>query len=138
MSPPSGSGTGKHALLGSLSWPLVACAAVSRFHQRKTVVQWGVYMCVYKVCFPALRSPRNQLVRKAGSLQGTLDVFILIKLSLVVTFKQKQSCGYRRGKMNLPQEQTITPEKDAADRGLCASTGGTELRPFKWAGESIA
>ena len=47
----------------------------------------AVCVCVCKMCFPVLRSPRNQPVRKAWSLQGTLDVFIVIKLSLVVTFK---------------------------------------------------
>lgn len=40
-----------------------------------------------------LSPSRSQLVR---SPQGTLDVFILIRLSLVVTFKPKQSSGTDR------------------------------------------
>ena len=59
-----------------------------------------VCVCVCKMCFPPRRSPRNQLVRKAWSLQGTHDVFIVMKLSLVATFKRKQSRGYQRGRVN--------------------------------------
>ena len=118
LCPPSWSGTGKYALLGFLSWPLIAYTAVSWFNQREAVVRWCVCVCVCvcKVCFPALRSPRNQLVRKAWNLQGTLNVFIVIKLSLVVTFKWKQSCGHRREKINLHQKQRIIPEKIQLNR----------------------
>ena len=56
---PSGSGTGEHTLLGSVAWPLIAYVAVSRFNQREAMAQWGVYKCVCKMCFPALRSHRN-------------------------------------------------------------------------------
>lgn len=43
--------------------------------------------------YSMLSPSRSQLVR---SPQGTLDVFILIRLSLVVTFKPEQSSGTNR------------------------------------------
>ena len=44
--PPCGSGTGKHMLLGSLSWHLIAYTVVSRFHAREATAQWCVCVCV--------------------------------------------------------------------------------------------
>lgn len=42
LRPPSGSGAGKHVLLGSLSRHLMACPGLSRLHHREVAAQWGV------------------------------------------------------------------------------------------------
>lgn len=57
-----------------------------------------VDVCVYVQCVLLHWDPPGISWREAWSLQGTLHVFILIKLSLVVTFKLKQSCGHRQEK----------------------------------------
>lgn len=70
-------------------------------------------------------------------MQGTLDVFILIKLSLLVTFKPKQSSSTEGEKTELDPSRVT--QEDATERGLGfhRSTGWivTETRRANRAGE---
>lgn len=70
--------------------------------------------------YSMLSPSRSQLVR---SPQGTLDVFILIRLSLVVTFKPEQSSGTNRGRGDRAESQQSQKQL----RKVQASTGGSFL-----------
>lgn len=69
--------------------------------------------------YSMLSPSRSQLVR---SPQGTLDVFILIRLSLVVTFKPEQSSGTNRG-----EDRAESQQSQKQLRKVQASTGGSFL-----------